>query len=336
MGDVETWFGKELTYPQAKTFVDDQAVRRLVDRDFAYYGLDDETIEKAHRATGDDILRRFRADYLLSSEVVAERLNPIEQQATIETIETHWEKVLAILNDLQGTGVFDPNAREIRLWISRPHEPSWPAPKGMLHRSPDSSISVKLFTEDRPEWEYLKQHLAGHPLFSTIEGLKLATAKDVAGRRSLFEWLLGQVKTELGLSVLLDEGSDNAGQPYLTCFYADHLYDQIFRRVSGLPAYSIEPDQLKVTSDANVNLYNEPLVVGCDKEHRDRAIRLLIDGPNKFSKIPVANAAGQAYRHADNTTQELSSALARFLQLAGRTPDTRCEVCKPWFEALGV
>ena len=177
VGDVETWFGKELTYPQAKLFVNDQAIKRLVDRDFVYYGLDDETLERAHAATGDDILRRFRADYLLSAGEVAERLNPIEQQATVEKIETHWQKVLAILNDLQGLGVFDPIAREIRLWISRPNEPSWPAPKGMLHRSPDSSISMKLLAEDKPEWVCVTQHLAGHPLFNTIKGWKLATAK---------------------------------------------------------------------------------------------------------------------------------------------------------------
>ena len=336
VGDVETWFGKELTYQDAKAFVDDQAIKRLVGRDIVHYGLDDETLERAHLVSGNNILRRFRTDYLRSAGGLGERLNPIEQQATIEKIETHWGNVLAILDDLQGIGVFDPNAREIRTWISRPNEPSWPVPKGMAHLIPDAGIQVTLFAEDRPEWELLKEHVAGHPLFVTIAAWKLATAKDITGRRSLLEWLLGQVKAELGLAVLLDGSSDVDGLPRLTSIYADHLFDQTFRRVSGLPTYSIDQDQLMVTNEGNVILHNEPLVVGCDKELQDSAIRLLIDGPNKFSKSPVAMTAGRAYRYADTTTQKLKSALANFIQLTGRTPDTRCEVCTPWFEELGV
>jgi hypothetical protein len=267
---------------------------------------------------------------------VAEPLDPIQQQATIRKIETHWGEALAILKDLQGTGVFGLGARAIRIWISRPHEPSWPAPNGMVHRNPDGSISFRPFHEDKPVWEDLKRHLTGHPLLDAIEGWGPATAKDVTGRRSLFEWLLGQVEAELELPVLLDDASNNIGEPYLTCFYVDHLYEKLFRRVSGLPAYEIDTDGLRITSELNVNLYNETLVVGCNKGQRDRAIHFLREGSGKLSETPVAKAAGEAYRHADDTTQELKIALARFLQLAGPTPETRCEECKSWFEKLGV
>ena len=114
VGNVETWFGKELTYPQAKAFVDDQAIKRLADRDFGYYGLVNEDLDRARQIAGDDILRHFRDDHLLASGGV-ERPNPIQQQATMEKIESHWGKVLAILNDLHGIGVFAPDAREVRL-----------------------------------------------------------------------------------------------------------------------------------------------------------------------------------------------------------------------------
>ena len=173
-------------------------------------------------------------------------------------------------------------------------------------------------------------------MFYAIGDWKLATASDVVGRRGLFEWLMVQVKAEVGVSVMLDEDSNSAGQHCLTRFYADQLYDLVFRTLVGLTPYSIELGQLKTTDEGNVYGYNESLVLGCDEGERGRTIRLLLEGPHKLSHAPIAKPAGKAYRHADITTQGLKGALADFLQRAGRTPDTRCEACKPWFQALGV
>ena len=167
-------------------------------------------------------------------------------------------------------------------------------------------------------------------------GWRQSTARYIAERLRLFEWLLDQVQSELGLSVFLDEPSGDARQPGLNWLYVDKLYDQVFRRVAGLSVLPIEPDQFMVTSEGNVALQNELLVIGCDEKQRGRAVSFLLERPGELSEAPKAKATGEAYRNADSTTQRLKTDLALFLQLAGNTPDTRCEECEHWFKLLGV
>ena len=45
-------------------FADDEAIRRLIGREFGDLELKDEVLTRAQQIIGDDILRRFRQDFV--------------------------------------------------------------------------------------------------------------------------------------------------------------------------------------------------------------------------------------------------------------------------------
>ena len=62
--EVDRWFRDGLSYREAVAFADDEAIRRLIGREFGDLELKDEVLTRAQQIIGDDILRRFRQDFV--------------------------------------------------------------------------------------------------------------------------------------------------------------------------------------------------------------------------------------------------------------------------------
>jgi len=264
-------------------------------------------------------------------------LNPIQEREYVNKIESHWSEVVAILRGLQGIDAFPPDPRELRQWFSWPTPGlERPGPGGMLRRECDGSISFKLTAEGLDHWHSLEEHLASSPLLTAIGQWKKSMCQDIESRWVLFEALVKAAEGRTGLQLWVSVNEGDIKEKGLHNHYIDSLYDQTFRRATGLSAYPIGREYFRVTSGGYLYLYDYLMALGCDDEQRDRAINFLLEEPVRLAETSTAKAAGEAYRQAINTTRELKNALARFLSLTGRTPDTRCHVCRPWVEALGV
>ncbi|HZA25153.1 MAG TPA: hypothetical protein VFA32_21575, partial [Dehalococcoidia bacterium] len=94
VSETELWFSSGLSYSQAVTFADDQTIRQIAAREFAFCGLTEEGLEKAQRITGDDILRHFRiGDYLASSSKEASGEQGHVQSLAQRAMEAHFQKL---------------------------------------------------------------------------------------------------------------------------------------------------------------------------------------------------------------------------------------------------
>jgi hypothetical protein len=343
VGRTESWFCQTLDYREALVFVDDQTIEHIVVRELPSYGLPEETLERARQATGDDVLRHFRIeDYWANAPQGTRHRDPIQEQHYLEEIRSHWDSLLSMLGDLQGVGVFPPEAREILSWKSRyPKESEWPVSKGSAHGCQGGVVSVTLSVKDEPEWECVNEHLSGHPVLAAVDAFEKATEQDLAAKWNLAEELLIQVEVEVGVPVTLGTTQISIEQPSLTFEYLTSIYDHVFRIVAGLSAYPRTPDEIRSMirlseERLDFNGLADPLALGCDHGQLDRVIEFLINPPYELSSSEKAKAAGEAYHNAEVKTQELKEVLVDFLKQAGKEPDTRCGKCRPWFQALGM
>jgi len=277
--------------------------------------------------------------YEINQSVKRQNLDPLQRDAYIEKLKEHWVGLLAILGELQGVvAVYAPDPRELRQWIVRATtEPERQGPGGMLRREPGGTISFKLFAEDREEWPYLNEHLAGDSLLTKKLDWVQSICRDLESRWALFEALLRYVEANTGLTVRVSPNDGDIKADGLHNYYIDMIYNQVFRNACGLSPVPMEQNRLTCNLEDRGLYFEDHLVaIGCDKQGEGEALRLLFNRQTDFAVIAEAKPAGEAYRQVDEQSQVLKGALARFLQLSGSTPDTRCAVCKPWFEALGV
>ena len=184
VGHVERWFADELIYQDAVTFADDQAVKRLVGREFPdYEELEPSVLVRAGQVTGDDILRQYRRDYTLT------RIDPRQLKDHVAGLTMVAERLnISLSFPSQNTTAME-ESRTGKGYVDG----------GWLPKEAD----VYFFGEDDPLFAALLQHLDSEfDTFSTDfqrfkkDALALVTNLDKAREhdlaRRLREWL-GQV-----------------------------------------------------------------------------------------------------------------------------------------------
>ena len=70
IGQVKRWF-YELPSQRAAAFVDDQSIKRVVEREFRDYGLPESVLDKAMTTIRQDILRHFRLESVLDDHLAS-------------------------------------------------------------------------------------------------------------------------------------------------------------------------------------------------------------------------------------------------------------------------
>jgi hypothetical protein len=274
-----------------------------------------------------------------------ERLDPIQQQTLLGNIGDHRAKLKRIIHeDLMDLQVFPTDASEIRSWFAWPTETSWPVSLGQACREGSGKVWVKLNIEEQEVWKPVRQHLEGNPVLAAIEKWRRATAKDIAARLSLLDALLRYVEANTSLPVWVSVNEGDSKAEGLHNHYIDLIYDQVFRTAVNVgPALSapvggplpLKREQFSFNGEGNLCHYNALLLRGCAAAEREQALALLLEAHTRLSDIPQALAAGRAYQEADTQTSQVRALRSEFLN-SGLDPDSRCEECQPWFQALGV
>lgn len=274
-----------------------------------------------------------------------ERLDPVQQQALLEKIGDHRAQLKRIIyEDLLDLQVFPPDAREIRVWFAWPTETSWPVSQGQAYREGGGKVWVKLNIEEQEVWKPVRQHLEGRPVLAAIEKWQWATAQDIAARLSLLDALLRYVEANTSLPVWVRVNEGDSKAEGLHNHYIDRIYDQVFRTAVNVgPALSapvggplpLTREQFSLNGEGHLCHYNALLIRGGAAAEREQALALLLEAHTRLSDIPQALAAGRAYQEADTQTRQVRALRSEFLD-SGLDPDSRCEECQPWYQALGM
>lgn len=154
VGQVERWFS-ELPWREAKGVCEEQAVKKIMERDLpSLEEIDEKVVAKAEQITGDHILRYFREDYVVCSLEKEPRQEKLDrhQELMIQLAE-RWKGELRvalwqdIVRDLGGPGTHY-GEKDIVWQISE---------DGKTYLSYPLEVSTDM--ESRLIFTYLKEHL---------------------------------------------------------------------------------------------------------------------------------------------------------------------------------
>ncbi|MFQ6025900.1 MAG: hypothetical protein ACE5Q6_00125 [Dehalococcoidia bacterium] len=258
------------------------------------------------------------------------------QLTLVERWRQHWQDLLQPLRYLRGIGIFAPGAREIQTWLMSPDPSVWPVPGGQVYLDKSGNLKVKLATEECLYWPKLQQHLPEGLVWGVMGNLRLAMEEDLAARRDWYLWVIDYVKEQLELPVLLEGSGKRVRQGRLLISYVNILYEQVFRRVAGLPWSRISEDEFWQDEEGNLCYNGTPVMRRCSQSQEAKAISLLIKGQDELVKAPLARAAGEAYRRVEIQTGKLKESLDLILALDDPPLHGVCDHCRSWAAELGV
>lgn len=114
---VENWFKNQLAFKHAKSFSCDDAIQRVIEREFVSYGLTEDQLAKAKQIIGDDLLRHYRS--------------PVESFEDIGTPTSNLEREAKRRCDYQDHEWMSDGRFELYAYTSKKTEPErTPAPIG--------------------------------------------------------------------------------------------------------------------------------------------------------------------------------------------------------------
>ncbi|MBI4235868.1 MAG: hypothetical protein HY688_00740 [Chloroflexi bacterium] len=273
------------------------------------------------------------------------RQGHIPQGGLLILLDRHWQQLLAPLLGLKEVQPFPLHDPDLIRWHLRP-DPSWPIARGRVHREPGGRQWAQLHDADGSDiektdaWPALKEHLAGNPLWDSIEVCKAAVAEDVSARLALLGAAIGAAERETELPVArvpnLDFGVTH--EPVLGPYYAFTIFDQVHSRALELQHRSVDRGQFSADPyrPGIVALGGTPVVYSPSTEQRELAIAVLLRLQDELVALPEARAAAEAYRHAEEAVREVRRHVERARLLPGTPPGSRCELCRPWLTQAGT
>ena len=209
---------------------------------------------------------------------------------------------------------------------------------GKIAKDNNGKIIICLPLEETTEWRYLLQHLQGDPLAKLVEDWKRAMEYELKTRLDLFQFLLGQSKSEIRLP-FKSRAEDCQDSYHFTRQLVFQLYKQILYRILNL---RIEPFTTQrfdyfPGSCNNKEAYRltyrftpEELLLSPDQNTRNAVADYLITAQNQ--KPPQDDVLKEAYFEVQKKTRELKCQ-ADYIRLSVAFPDgSSCDACRRWVE----
>ena len=309
------------------------------------YSLDRETLTRVRQELKDipeelaqlqsGPVRLFRRHLRGVAAPAKPGLPLMDQLALVEQIKVHWRELCGPLRSSQGLSVFAPGGREIQTWLLELNSPDWRVPGGVVHRDENDQLSLTLDLEQSAEYERLRQHLPTHPIWPAVNDYSRGTLQDLTARKDLLNFILGHLRDVLRVPVIREREQERPSIPYMHVNIVGILYELVLRRTSGLPWNTVVESDIRGGSEGDTSLTGLPLFFFFSKELTDKAILLLLQGPDSLAESSVARAAGDAYREAGQKSQVLNTVMSEVLNLAQPPSGSNCGRCRDWLDGLG-
>jgi hypothetical protein len=249
--------------------------------------------------------------------------------------QKHRDDLMSVLLELYGIDVFPLHHEDLATWYARSDSPCWPMAQGQVCRESDGSLAVQLNAEEKLEWQYLKQHLPGDPVWDAVEACKQALAGDFAARLALLNavvQLIGNPVEEGGteLPVLAEMGYMGSTQPAVSLYYAFAIHDQVMSRSLNLRHAPHPRGAFQSEIPNTIHLAGQPVISSPDPTQQEAAVEFLLRAQKEWVSLPEAKAAAEAYRLAEHRTEEVKGHLDRLKLDLAFPKGSLCEGCKGW------
>ena len=256
--------------------------------------------------------------------------------ATQPDLGEHRKKLLVALEMLEGFELFPLHDRDLATFWSRPNEADWPIPKGRVWRKPKGRLVVTLNAESRPEWPYLRQHLAQDDLWKDIEDCKEKLARDIMARFQLIDAVAERIRRPreeggLALANSPELGFVGVTRPEVTIYYVFTIFYQVLSQCLELPLGLKRQDEF-VTGDVENTIFlgGIPVIRLIQGSQREEVIQFLLRAQADWVSLPESLAAAQAYRVAKAAIDGVNRIIDRLRLTPGFSPGSKCELCDPF------
>ena len=245
-------------------------------------------------------------------------------------LENHRRNLLGAVVLGLDIAVFPPRDLDLAIFWSRPNEPYWPIAGGQIERWAEGRLGVRLFVEDKLEWVYSRQHLTNDPIWNTIDDWKKTMVMDFTARFVLFDKIIAEIQSEVGLLVQCDLMGSGNDKEALGLYYAYTLYDQVFCRVVGIPLSPKHSEDFVLESSRVTRLGGYVVVMSRDPSLHTHAINYLLEAQISIAELPEAEAIRAAYEEALLKTTAVKQHVER-IRLAVAFPEgSTCDGCREW------
>jgi hypothetical protein len=250
-------------------------------------------------------------------------------------LDRHWQVLIPTLLDLRGIGQLALADIDLAIWYSRPHEPRWPIAKGEACRDAAGKVTVELSAEGKIAWRCLKQHLADDGVWNVIEDCRKAIAGDLASRLALLDAIIQHIEKPVGeggtgLPVINDMGPMGSPKPAVSLQCAMDTHHQVMARSLELPLAMHPKEAYCKEHPGVVSVASQPFISSPNPAQLEAAVECLWKAQMDWASLAEAKIAAEAYRAAEQATEEVKRQLER-LALALTIPrGSSCEGCQGW------
>lgn len=182
---------------------------------------------------------------------------------------------------------------------------------------PDNGFEIRLAIESEADWPLIQKRLRKSHLLKDLDTWKSLTVNDLNARKALLEAIHEKVKSEFSLPIQLDDSYlvnvDKDPKPYLTGQFIVQLFDQLFSKLAGIDNAPLQKWSIECDDDKGVLYFPNrmyPLICSDDSKKRDDVVEWLISASTKFSDLPEAQNAREAYAQAKDKSVTLKKEFA--------------------------
>ena len=171
------------------------------------------------------VIPRIEIDRLLGHQSMTHRPDADVNNVDFRSLQEHRNELMPALLDVSGIGQLAVHDYDLAVWYFKPDDPCWPIAKGKVCRNRARVLTVELDSEEMLEWNYLKQHLDGDPVWDAVNVWKQAMADDISARLKLLQVMIERVQRPqeeggVGLPVHQKVGDSETSEPAVSGYFA--------------------------------------------------------------------------------------------------------------------
>ena len=194
-------------------------------------------------------------------------------------------------------------------------------------------LTVELDSEEMLEWNYLKQHLDGDPVWDAVNVWKQAMADDISARLKLLQVMIERVHRPqeeggVGLPVHQKVGDSETSEPAVSGYFAFTIFAHVLSRSLGLRHVPLRRDVFRSEAPNMTHLGGNTIAFSANQSDHERAVGWLLKSQEELVSLREAKASAEAYHRAESEASKLKRHVDR-VRLSGAFPQGGvCDACR--------
>jgi hypothetical protein len=241
-------------------------------------------------------------------------------------LRQHHDRLLNVIRDMKAALVLPPHD----LWRAWKEDGSIPVLSFIgitATYKTDKGWIVSLAVEDRPEWELVKEHLAGDPMLSSLNACKKALMAYIEARVSLEVKSAKLLKKKTGYELVEVSMDHSAVPPFINSYPTlDLIYQVVLNRVLGFEEKTKFEDMVTVDKGRGAVKYGRGTYLAEVPGKEDKCMAAILAALEELLVLEEAKKIGQTHEVLEEAMIKARRAADEILLL--EMVPGECRVCR--------